>query len=43
MILKTMGPDAAVSDVLAELELAGAVIVKDLIDEETILSASTAK
>ena len=35
-MLKTLGPDAVVSDVLAELDLAGAVIVKDLIDEETI-------
>ena len=36
MILKTLGPNATASDVLAELELAGAVIVKDLIDKETI-------
>ena len=30
--LKTLGSDAAVNDVLAELELTGAVIVRDLID-----------
>ena len=35
-MLKTLGSDAAVNDVLAELELTGAVIVRDLIDQETI-------
>ena len=36
MTLKTLVSDATVNDVLAELELTGAVIVRDLIDQETI-------
>ena len=31
-MLKTLGSAAAVNDALAELELTGAVIVRDLID-----------
>lgn len=36
MKLKTLGPEAQVKDVLAALEEAGAVIVKDVVDTDTV-------
>ena len=36
MKLRTLGPNATTHDVLAELDYAGAVIVKDVIGEETL-------
>ena len=36
MKLKTLGPNATTHDVLAELDYAGAVVVKDVIGEETL-------
>ena len=36
MKLRTLGPNATTHDVLAELDFAGAVIVKDVIGEETL-------
>jgi ectoine hydroxylase-related dioxygenase (phytanoyl-CoA dioxygenase family) len=36
MALKTLGPEAEVKDVLAALEQAGAVIVRDVLDRKTV-------
>ena len=36
MMLKTLGPEAEVKDVLAALEEAGAVIVRDVLDTQTV-------
>lgn len=36
MKLRTLGPNATAEDVLAELDQAGAVVVKDVIGEETL-------
>ena len=36
MNLKTLGPEAEVKDVLAELDEAGAVIVRDVLDDKTV-------
>ena len=34
--MRTLGPNATTDDVLAELDYAGAVVVKDVISEETV-------
>ena len=36
MKLRTLGPNATTRDVLAELDYVGAVVVKDVIGEETL-------
>jgi len=36
MKLKTLGPEAEVNDVLAALDEAGAVIVRDVLDSKTV-------